>query len=68
MLTIVNDFFLISEVLFKKLRFEIESANFTLLSFNLLWDGTAYTRTDLGLRLANERCRYKVTPSLIGWA
>ena len=23
---------------------------------------------DLGLRLANERLRYKVTPSLIGWA
>ena len=22
----------------------------------------------LGLRLANERRRYKVTPSLIGWA
>ena len=22
----------------------------------------------LGLHLANERCRYKVTPSLIGWA
>ena len=21
----------------------------------------------LGLRQANERCRYKVTPSLIGW-
>ena len=25
-------------------------------------------RADLGLRQANERRRYKVTPSLIGWA
>ena len=27
-----------------------------------------YTGLILGLRPANERCRYKVTPSLIGWA
>ena len=25
------------------------------------------TGLTLGLRPANERCRYKVTPSLIGW-
>ena len=26
-----------------------------------------YLRTDSRFVLANERCRYKVTPSLIGW-
>ena len=29
--------------------------------------GNLPTRLILGLRLANERRRYKVTPSLIGW-
>ena len=27
-----------------------------------------YSGLILGLRLANERRRYKITPSLIGWA
>ena len=30
--------------------------------------GIPITRLILGLRPANERRRYKVTPSLIGWA
>ena len=30
--------------------------------------GCGICRAILGLHPANERCRYKVTPSLIGWA
>ena len=30
--------------------------------------GMEYNELILGLRPADERCRYQVTPSLIGWA
>ena len=36
----------------------------SLKNMDIVWD----TGLILGLRPANERRRYKVTPSLIGWA
>ena len=40
---------------------------FCLSHNSVIYDMMIYSELILGLRSANERRRYKVTPSLIGW-
>ena len=40
-------------------------ANFSIIKFCIIWSG--FADLILGLRLSNERRRYFVTTSLIGW-